>query len=173
MPFPSNILSSGTYGNIDVNGIVSNASNVNTEDNPEYTLSDFYAIYPQFNKDANGNQAVPETIIQMYINLASTCISKTRWGDYWNVAMCWFIAHFCTLHAQSIADPGSNANAVVQTAQAKGLDTSVSAGGVSVSTDYSAIAQDLDGWAQWKLTAYGQQLASVGKLAGMGNMMVW
>ena len=44
---------------------------------------------------------------------------------------------------------------------------------VSYSQDVSTITNDLDGWAQWKLTKYGVQFASIAKLMGKGGMLVW
>jgi hypothetical protein len=153
--------------------LIGDASNLSLGSNPPYILSDFYTMYPQFNKDTNGKQTVPEVVIQMYINLATTCIKQDKWFEAWEIAMGWFIAHFCTLYAQSIADPGSTAATILQAGQTRGLDTSISAGGVSASTDYNIIAQDLDGWANWKSTIYGTQLASMAKLIGMGNSYIY
>lgn len=156
-----------------INGLIGIASNVVTGSNPPYVLDDFLKIYPQFGNDANNNPVIPTAIIQMYINLATTCIKKDKWFDAWEVAMGWFIAHFLTLYLQGTADPNSGAAGVLQAGQARGLDTSVSAGGVSVSTDYSTIAQDLNGWSQWKLTMYGTQLASMARLIGTGGMLIY
>jgi hypothetical protein len=38
---------------------------------------------------------------------------------------------------------------------------------------FATIADDLEGWAAWKLTTFGQQLATFGKLIGSGGMVVW
>jgi hypothetical protein len=165
------------------NGIISDASNIKGGSNPSFQVSDFLAMYPQFAQESfvSPNQidiapnpnVVPEFIIQMYIDLANASIKQTRWQGYWQIAMGWFIAHFCTLYLQGIADANSDANAVLAAGQAKGLNTSESVGDVSVSIDYNLIAQDLNGWAAWKLTVYGQQLATIGKLVGKGGMYVW
>ncbi|WP_205127114.1 DUF4054 domain-containing protein [Paenibacillus ginsengarvi] len=130
-------------------------------------------MYPQFGPDGNGVYAVPVIVMQMYLDFASTSIKEARWHSYWKVAMCLFIAHFCALHAQSVADPEGGAAAVIAAGQAKGLNTSESVGDVSVSMDYNTITQDLEGWAAWKLTIYGQQLATIGKLVGKGGMYVY
>ena len=111
-------------------------------------------------------------VIQMYINLANACIMQARWNTSWQIAMGWFIAHFCTLYMQSMVTPNSPASAVLAAGQAKGLDTSQSVGDVSVSTDYNSIGEDLNGWAAWKLTVFGQQLATMGKFIGKGGIYV-
>lgn len=159
----------------DANGFFEfgDGSNLRTGTNPPYALSDFTAMYPQFGANAQGQYLVPATVIQAYINLANASLQESRWHDSWQLAMGWFVAHFCTLYLQGTADPNSGAGAVLAAGQAKGLDTSQSVGDVSASTDYNAIAKDLDGWAAWTLTIYGQQLATMGKLMGKGGMYVY
>ncbi|MDQ7094209.1 DUF4054 domain-containing protein [Desulfosporosinus sp. PR] len=155
-----------------VNQTIAAASNVIQSANPDYALSDFISMYPQFGPDANNNYIVPEPILQMYIDLASVCVNATRYRSYWKACMGFFIAHFATLWLQGAANPGSPAGAVLEAGKAQGLVTSESVGDVSAGTDYSAIANDLNGWAQFKLTLYGQQLASIGKLVGKAGMYI-
>lgn len=163
------------------NGNIGDASNIKSGSNSPFLLGDFLAMYPQFaqesfvspNQFTEGANLIPEEIIQMYIDLADACIKESRWHAYWKVAMGWFVAHFCTLYIQGTADPTGGAAAVLAAGQVKGLNTSESVGDVSVSIDYNLIAQDLNGWAAWKLTIYGQQLATIGKLVGKGGMYVW
>lgn len=160
-------------GSKSLNGIIGGASNIKTGSNPPFLLNDFYALYPQFGPNSSGEFLVPETIMQMYIDLADASIKEARWHSYWKMAMGWFVAHFCTLYLQGTANPDSGAGAVLAAGQAVGLNTSESAGDVSASIDYNVIAQDLDGWAAWKLTNYGQQLATIGKLVGRGGMYIY
>jgi hypothetical protein len=153
-------------------GIIGNASNVKSGTNPSFTLADFYLIYPQFGVDAEGIYVVPQVIAQMYLDLANACIKESRWHASWKIGMSLFIAHFCTLYLQGTADVDSRAAGVLKAGQAQGLQTSISVGDVSISTDYNVIANGIDGWAGWKLTSYGQQLASIGRLLGKGGMYV-
>lgn len=158
---------------INAGAVVSSASNVITGTNPPYVSSDFYESYPQFGPNTDGKYLVPQIVTQMYINLADACIKQARWNTAWEIAMGWFVAHFCTLYLQGTSSPNSGAGAVLAAGQARGLDTSQSAGDVSVSTDYNNIGEDLSGWAAWKLTIYGQQLATMGKLIGRGGMYIY
>lgn len=156
-------------------GVASIASNIKNGTNPAYTLTDFYAMYPAFaprGTEPDITYLMPEIILQMYIDLAHACIKEARWKAYWKIGMGFFIAHFATLYLQSVTDANSSAAQVIASGQAKGLTTSESAGDVSYSQDINAIAQDLDGWAAWKLTAFGQQLATFGKLVGKGGMYI-
>lgn len=153
--------------------IIADASNLKTGTNPSFALSDFYIMYPQFGLDANGKYAIPEIMQEMYLNLANASIKEARWHSYWRLAMGLFIAHFCTLYIQGTADPNSGAAGILKAGQAQGLQSSISAGDVSVSTDYTVIASGIDGWAGWKITSYGQQLASIGRLLAKGGMYVY
>ncbi|NOU95596.1 DUF4054 domain-containing protein [Paenibacillus sp. LMG 31456] len=154
-------------------GIIGIASNIRCGNNPPFLLNDFFAMYPQFGLSVDGNYTIPPEITQIYINLADACIKESRWRSYWTIAMGWFVAHFITLYLQGTADPNSGSAWVMAAGQAKGLNTSESVADVSVSMDYNQIGQDLEGWAAWKLTIYGQQLATIGKLVGKGGTYVY
>lgn len=147
--------------------VASQASNLMHGDNPPFTLSDFYKMYPQFEGKLDNE------IIQMYIDFADSCVDERRWGTAWKLGMCYFIAHFCSIHLQGTLSAESSAGQVLGVAQSKGLISSKSAGDVSVSYDFGTIMDDLDGWAQWKLTSYGIQFASLGKLMGKGAVYIW
>lgn len=148
------------------------ASGIRIGDNPPYVLNDFYTTYPQFGPDSNGDYTVPQVVQEMYLNLANACIKETRWHSSWPLAMGWFMAHFLTLYVQGMADPNGGAATIINTGKTLGLETSKSVGDVSVSIDYNTLANGINGWAQWKTTKYGQQLAGVGRLVGMGAMYV-
>lgn len=145
------------------------AANIIGGKNPPYTMCDFLTMYPQFDGLA------PEPVVRAYMKLADTCVKKNRYKGHWEICMGLFIAHFVTLYLQSYVDPMENpdATAVVNAAEAHGVITSESVGGVSYSQDTHVAVDDLDGWAQWKLTAYGIQFASWARLLGKGGMYVW
>lgn len=148
------------------------ASGIRTGINPPYELTDFYIQYPQFGPDTSGKYIVPQEVQTLYLNLAHSCIKEARWHGIWKLAMGWFIAHFLTLYVQSMADPNSGAAGIINTGKTLGLEVSKSVGDVSVSVDYNTLANGINGWAQWKTTKFGQQLAGMGRLVGMGAMYV-
>lgn len=156
-----------------INSIVAKASNVRVGTNPPFSIEDFLKIYPQFGKDSDNKEIVPTEVIDMYIQFADTCIQESRWQGGWKLGTALFVAHFCTLWVQSYQDPNHGANAVMQAAQTKGLVASKSVADLSISYDFSTALSDLDGWAVWKLTTFGVQLASMAKLIGKGGMYVW
>lgn len=124
-------------------------------------------MYPQF------EGLVPEVVEASFLELANNCVSQDRYGKMWNVAIGLFAAHFITLWLQSSKEAGTPADDVMAAAQAQGVVTSESADGLSYSMDTSMISQDIAGWAAFKLTTFGVQFASIGKLVGKGGMYIW
>lgn len=153
--------------------IVGQASNVRTGTNPPFTVLDFLKVYPQFGKDDEDTEIVPEDIIEMYIQFAHSCVKKARWHNTWEHGMRLFVAHFCTLWLQSYQDPNHGANAVMKAAETRGLVSSKSVGDLSIGYDFSTALEGLDGWAAWKLTSFGVQFATIAKVIGKGGMYVW
>lgn len=163
--------------------LIAAASNLRFGDNPPYTSADFYAMYPAYAPrsvlpespatDPITTSIVDPSIIEMYIGMADAVVKEARWRKQWKFAMGLFVAHFLTLYLQSMAAANSTAAQVVAAGQARGLMASKSVGDVSVSYDFSAIAQGLDGWAAWNLTTFGVQYATLAKIVGKGGMYVW
>lgn len=152
------------------------ASNILSGTNPSYTLEDFYVVYPQFAPTGVAPTTVPgpvpEIVLTMFLGMAHATIKQTRYRSAWALCMGYFIAHFATLWLEGTAQAGSAAAQVLEAGRARGLRTSESVGDVSAGYDYSSMAQDLDGWAAWQLTIFGQQLATIGKMVGKGGMYV-
>lgn len=133
-------------------------------ENPPFTLSDFFKIYPQF------ETVLPEEIIQMYLDFAHHCIKYYRWRNGFKIGISLFVAHFCTLYLQSFSD--SAAQSVINAGQSKGLVASKTVDGVSISYDYGTALQGLSEWGGWTMTTYGMQLAMLAKLYGKGMFVV-
>lgn len=163
--------------------LIAAASNLRTGDNPPYTLADFYTLYPAYAPreappeppatESTVTYLVDPAFIEMYIGLADAVVKESRWRRQWKFAMGLFVAHFLALYLQSLTDANSTAAQVVAAGQARGLMSSKSVDDVSVSYDFSAIAQGLDGWAAWNLTTFGQQYATLARMVGKGGMYVW
>lgn len=148
-------------------GLVSQASNIKTKANPAYTKDDFLQFYPQF------DGLLPDVVLDSFIELGGKCVQEQRYGSMWKLAVGLFVAHFCALWLMSDAETGTPADEVLAKAQEAGVITSESADGVSYNADINVVASDLNGWAGYKLTTYGQQFATIAKLAGKGGMYVW
>ena len=49
------------------------------------------------------NTPIPVAVIQMYLNLATASLMQCRWEEEWFPAIGLFIAHYCTIYAQTDA----------------------------------------------------------------------
>ena len=153
---------------MDVYGIIAEASNVRGGGNPtDYTLNTFLSEYPQFDSVDN------EVVLQAWFNLAYASLSYNRYRDLWHTCMGLFIAHWLTLFLQTKSNADDPIRNIVNAGLAKGVQTSKSAGDLSVSYDFSAVANDFEGWGTYKLTLFGQQFITLARLACKGGMVVW
>ncbi len=150
-------------------GLIGTASNITKDENPSFTINDFFEIYPQF----RDNNALPPEMIEMYIDFADSAVNIKKWGKQWKLGMSLFVAHFCTVYMMSFSPEGSSAAAVIAAGQTKGLVSSKSVGDVSVSYDFSYAIQDVATWGQFNLTSFGNQFVSIAKMMSKGNMFIW
>jgi hypothetical protein len=140
--------------------------------NPPFGPGDFQAVYPQFWQ--GGEPLVPGEVLDMYVKFADSFVKLSRYHEAWKVCMSLAIAHFLTLYLRTMtADPESGAAGVIKAAETKGLVSSKSVDGVSVSYDFSTALADLGGWADWKTTEYGIQFITLAKNYARGGLMVW
>lgn len=162
---------------VNVFQIIASASNIRTGGNTEYTVDDFLKMYPQFgtkiNKTGTATEIVPSFVLEAWVKVAHASIHKNRYHDMWEMAMGFFIAHFVTLYLRTAVDPSLPTKSIVNAGLAKGLQTSKSAGDLSVSYDFGTVANDFNGWGTYKLTAFGQQFITIAKMVSMGGMVVW
>lgn len=103
---------------------------------------------------------IPQPVVLAYITLALASLQKNRWQDHWALAVGLFVAHFCTLYLRSEGAVGSTAQQIAASGIEKGLTVGKAAGDVSQSLQ---ALDDLDGWAVWRETTYGVQLATFAK----------
>jgi hypothetical protein len=157
----------GLGSGINASQVITNASNLRTGDNPSYTAEMFLSLYPQF-----APQNTPTSVVQIYIDLANVSVKQSRWRGAWEIAMGLFVAHFVYLWVRDTSCVASGKDGIISAGQAKGITTSESVDGVSYSADIGAIANDLEGFADWKSSAYGMQLATMAKMYGKGGMCV-
>ncbi len=150
----------------DLLSLIADSANIKVGENPEYTESEFYAFYPQFQGQ------VPSSVVQSFINLASANLNIERWHESWKFGMALFVAHFLTLYVKTCGTssvPETN----LASGNVRGIQSSKSVDGVSVSYDVSSVLTELDGWGSYKLTEYGIQLLTIARLLGKGNMYVF
>ena len=136
--------------------------------NPAFTLDHFKELYPQF-----AGEGVPNAVLELYLELAHQTIKETRWHSYWKLAMGLFVAHFATLWAMGAASAAGSAADIAKSGENQGLISSKSAGGVSITKDFSLVAGGQADWGAWNQTRYGSQLVALAKLVGKGGMQIW
>lgn len=149
------------------------AANTGNGSNPAYALSDFTADFPQFAKICTGdNPTIPAALSQKFIGIANSSLPSSKYGEAWKYCMGLYVAHFCTMFLSSTRGD-SSAQGILKGAQPMMLQSSKGVGDVSESFDTSSAADDFKGFGSLKMTAYGQQLATFAKVAGMGGALVW
>lgn len=147
------------------------ASNVILTDNPEFTLCDFSSVFPIFVIADSTEESIPIEVFNLFYNMANKSLKYDRFKSQWKYCMCLYIAHYLTLYLQTQSgDPGSQS--ALAGALPRGIASSKSVDGLSISYDFMGAAEDLSGYGTWKYTNYGQQLATITKIYGHGGMWV-
>lgn len=150
------------------------SSNIILTDNPQFTKEDFSSIFRIFNiqqEECLYEDAIPIEVFNLFYNMANKSIKYDRFKSQWKYAMCLYIAHYLTLYLQTQSGiPGSKA--ALASSLPKGIASSKSVDGLSVSYDFMGLSEDFAGYGTWKLTTYGQQLITIAKLYGKGGMWV-
>nr|DAJ94251.1 MAG TPA: head to tail adaptor [Caudoviricetes sp.] len=151
--------------------VFKSASNVITSDNPEFTMCDFVSVFPVFIITDSNYNGIPSAVYNLFYNMANASIKYQRYHSNWKYCMCLYIAHYLTLYLQTQSgDPG--AQSALAGALPRGVASSKSVDGLSISYDFMGAAEDLAGYGTWKYTIYGQQLASITKMYGHAGMWV-
>lgn len=152
-------------------GVKARASNIGWETG-NYTPEMFQADFPQFYAE-DGSCWVPSAILDTYIALANKAIQPDKWLDSWRYAVGLYTAHLATLGLRAgNAGPSASASAAAASGEVIGTVKSASLGDASVSYDDSSATAGTEDWGVLNTTSYGQQLASMAKLIGMGGSYV-
>lgn len=157
----------GSYQPYNPSSLINEASNIRTGDNPAYARADFLTFYPQF------TSLLPDTVIDKIIERAHATVLEVRWRENWEQGMHDFVAHNCVMYMIKVGEGTPTAAKVIASAQPKGLQSSKSVGDVSVSYDFSTNSDDFKGYANYAMTAYGRDFATMAKRIGKGAVYVW
>lgn len=112
---------------------------------------------------------IPVSVLAGYLALANGALDYSSLDTYWAFAMGLYLAHYATLWLDSEGGSYSNGSQAGAAGLAKGIQTSVSVGGVSTS---AMLPPGLDAWGPWLLTQYGQQLAGILRMLGAGGIQL-
>lgn len=83
-----------------------------------------------------------------------------------------YLAHFAAMYLKTYAPESSGAAQAAAKAQPAGVIKNATMGDTSVSYDNSAVTIGTEKWGSWNATQYGQQLATLARLVGMGGMWI-
>ena len=122
-------------------------------------IATFRIRFPEFSDDTT----YPDARIQLFIDDAALCIDEDRYGNMYDLAICYLAAHKLYLGTQTAS---SSANA-----QKIGPIASKSAGQVSVSRAVNSL--DLsDGDSYYLQTLYGQEFLTIRNKVKIPGFMV-
>ena len=147
--------------------VVAAASNIRAGSEHVLSAEEFLLLYPQF-----GGEAVPDGVLQMFIDNANASINENRWHELWKLGVCLHTAHYLTMWLKTLSSPDDSASTIVHKGDSNGSMSSKSVGGVSVSYGNTSGDGDLTGFGSLRDTIYGQQLATLAKTVGKGMMVV-
>ena len=149
----------------ELHAVIARAAGIySTTDNPEYTSNNFLTAYPQFS-------IIDISVVDAWVGIAHQCVKYSLWDKTWELGMGLFIAHFLTLYQQTIEE--DLVNPVLSKGLSRGLITSESVGGMSVSYDLSSFTSEFDGWGTFKQTIFGQQYVHFLQMMGGFFILVW
>lgn len=160
----------------DVEILRGRASNIVDGDESQYTAAMFYADFPQFKKEGTEGGFVPDTMMNLFIQMANSTISEARWFEAWRFACGLFVAHYVTMYLRQSKGNTSGSTSAIAAADSGtivGIVSSASLGDANVSYDTSAATQATQNWGQFNLTTYGQQYASLARLFVIGGAYVF
>lgn len=141
--------------------IVSTTADTITASNPALADDTTVSVY--------SSAPIPVAVIQAYLNLAYASLMSSRWREMWAMAMGWYIAHFLTLYAQSMAGVGATLDQIAAKGLELGIAVSQSAGAVSYTQQNLA---GLESWGAWAKTAFGTQLVTHAQMLGAGMIYI-
>lgn len=135
---------------------------------PLYTKEDFLEDYPIFtekNEDIDPPtyiSLVPDTILQVFIDMANEAVTQDCYGTSWRYAIGLFVAHYVYLYLLTYYDgsPTGDIGGVIGGGSSVGTLSKAQLGDSSIAYDTNSINQGNLG--TWNLTIYGQQFVSLG-----------
>jgi hypothetical protein len=133
-----------------------------TPPTPAISVDQFRLDFPQFASEAT----YPTTMVQLWLNFATTMLNVNRWGSAYPMGIELFAAHNLVLDGLALQE--ANNGAVPGTTV--GPVSSKSVGGVSVNYDTGSGVNAED--THWNLTSFGTRFARLFRMFGQGPLQV-
>lgn len=99
-------------------------------------------------------------------------ISPEKWPDNWRYACGLYVAHNLTLYLRTYAASSASSAQAAASGSTVGVLKSATLGDSSVTYDTEALTKATEKWGGLNATQYGQALATMARLVGMGGMTV-
>ena len=158
------------YGHPQFFGVKAEAANLGQQTG-NYTAEFFAQDFPQF-YTAEGTSLVPQTMLQILIAQANTAVQPDKWLETWRLAAGLYVAHYATLYLRTYAENSDTPAQAAASGALVGVVQSATLGDSSITYDTTALTQATQDWGDLNATQYGQMLASMARLIGMGGTLV-
>ena len=133
--------------------------NINKK-NPEFTYLDFLVWMPQYSNFLNTEEG--QLYFEKLYKLCNSKIFYSIYGNDWELAMSYAIAHYLTLISNQLQAPsGSKLNEIAGGGTYKGVLSSASVGNFSKQYDLDKTMNDKEEAKFWNQTSYGAALMSL------------
>ena len=127
-----------------------------------FDIDAFRLNFPEFGDEVK----FPPESVTFWSGVAEKRLNVLRWGELYNEGMSLYVAHNIALSALNVLDVDAGGTPGLT----RGIITSESVGGVSVSRDLSSSTEDSAGY--YNETVYGRQFFRLAKMIGIGAVFV-
>ena len=144
---------------------------ITNKKNPPFSIDDFVFWMPQFKKFLNTTDG--QKYFDKLYKLVDNKIFYSIYGNDWELAMSYAIAHYLTLISNQEGNPsGDTLAGIAGGGVHKGILSSAGVGGFNKQFDLSKTIYDADEALFWNQTSYGGSLMALLKTKAIPSIMV-
>lgn len=157
-------------------GVKAAAANLGkTQEN--YTAAMFQEDFPQFftpdSEETPASGLVPPAMLEQLTTMAGQSIQPDKWLGFWRYACGLYTAHYASLYLRTYSQGSQTPAQAAASGALVGVVSSAKLGADSVSYDTGSLTKATEGWGNLNATQYGQLLATLARMVGMGGTLVW
>lgn len=160
-------------------GVIGAAANITeSAEVGAYTAELFLSDFLQFTglshqePEVQRRSLVPPSMLELFVNNANSSILPSRYCDMWRYAAGLYVAHYSTMYLKTYSEGSASPAQASAKGQQTGLVKEATMGDTSISYDNAAVTAAMAKWGSWNATQYGQQLATMARMIGMGGSYV-
>lgn len=151
-------------------GVRAAAANLSTGASA-YTQDMFLTDFPQFTAPG-GAPIAPDSMMALFVSQAAAAIAPDKWQEQWRYACGLYAAHNLALYLRTYAESSDSPAQAAASGATVGIAKSAKLGDAEVSYDTAALTVGTEKWGGLNATQYGQQLATMARLVGLGGTLV-